>query len=170
MNDAIAVLPLAKEAFGPFGEVIAKKGVEPVFINRGKTRRFHALATADAAEAGGRAILSIFSGDPCDLPVPIAMMERHPLASQAFMPLSGRPWLVVVAPDELGRPGRPVAFLAEGGEGVQFARGVWHHPLIVLGAPADFLVVDRAGPEGEAAEANLEEFFYPEPFLIRSVG
>ncbi|MBZ8135107.1 ureidoglycolate lyase [Afifella sp. IM 167] len=170
MNEGIAVLPLTRDAFRPFGEVIAAKGVDPVFINRGKAKRFHALATADTGEAGGRAIISLFSGDPYELPIPISMMERHPLASQAFMPLSGRPWLVVVAPDERGQPGRPVAFLAEGEEGVQFARGVWHHPLIALGGRADFLVVDRAGPEGEAAEVNLEEFFYPAPFLVHAVG
>ena len=83
------------------------------------------------------------------------MMERHPLGSQAFLPLSRRPFLVVVAPDEGGVPGQPVAFVTAPGQGVNYARNVWHHPLIALGETADFVVVDRGGP-GD----NLQEHVF----------
>ncbi|MNL70724.1 Ureidoglycolate lyase [compost metagenome] len=89
------------------------------------------------------------------------MMERHPLGSQSFSPLSGRPFLVAVSPDEGGRPGRPLVFLARGDQGVNYGRNVWHHPLMAIGAVSDFLVVDRDGPGN-----NLEEFFFETPFTI----
>jgi ureidoglycolate lyase len=68
------------------------------------------------------------------------------------MPLGPDPWLSVVAPDEGGRPGAPLAFLVPAGVGVNLRAGVWHGVLTPLDRAADFLVVDRAG-EGN----NLEE-------------
>ena len=89
------------------------------------------------------------------------MMERHPLGSQAFMPLAVHDWLVVVAPTDAGDRapdfGRLRCFLARGDQGVSYARNVWHHPLLILQPRQDFLIVDRAGPDGEAADANLQE-------------
>ena len=37
-------------------------------------------------------------------------------------------------------------FLAAPGQGVNLARGTWHHPLLALDAGGDFLVIDRGGP------------------------
>ena len=153
--------PLTKQAFGPFGTVLEIDGAESRLINAGTTERFHALAAPDTGAGGGRTILSLFRGQPRSFPCAVTMMERHPLASQAFFPLAGRPWLVVVAGDEAGRPGRPRAFRATGHQGVQYARNVWHHPLIAVAAVSDFLVADRDGPG-----LNLEEADYPEPFVI----
>lgn len=158
------VQPLTKAAFAPFGDVIETAGAQMRLINNGTTQRFHDLANVET-DADGRIIASIFRGEPFAFPVGIAMMERHPLGSQAFVPLHDRPWLVVVAPDEGGRPGTPRAFLVtrdEGGvRGVNYARNVWHHPLISLEAESDFLVIDRDGPGN-----NLEEFSYPEPWFV----
>jgi ureidoglycolate lyase len=81
------------------------------------------------------------------------MLERHPLGSQAFIPMERHPWLVVVA--ERPEPGACRAFLARGDQGVQIGRGVWHHPLLALQPVHDFLVVDRKGPG-----SNLEEQFF----------
>ena len=76
-------------------------------------------------------------------------MERHPLGSQAFIPLSGRPYLVVVGRD---KPENLEVFLAGPTQGVNYRAGTWHHYSLALEAPSDFLVIDRVGP-GE----NLEE-------------
>ena len=104
---------------------------------------------------GGRAIVSIFRGQPRSFPMTIAMMERHPLGSQAFVPMQNRPYLVVVAESLVGskKPGRVHAFIARGDQGVNYATGVWHHPLIAVDEVCDFLVVDRQG-EGH----NCDEF------------
>jgi len=156
----IQVRPLAADAFRPFGEVIEADNARAIrLINGGTTTRFHEVAPVEVGS--GRAVISIFRGKPFALPVAICMMERHPLGSQAFVPLSGRPYLVVVAPDENGRPGEPVAFLADGGQGVSYPAGAWHHPLLALGEMSDFLVVDR---EGEGT--NLEEHAFAEGFTI----
>ncbi len=161
----LAVEPLTKEAFRPFGTVIEIEGAERRLINAGTTERFHALATTDVEAQGGRTILSLFRGQPRSFPYRVAMMERHPLGSQAFYPLAGRPWLVVVAEDDDGRPAPPRVFRATGRQGVQYARNVWHHPLVAVAAASDFLVADREGP-GD----NLEEVDYPEAFVIADAG
>jgi ureidoglycolate lyase len=153
----------SREALAPFGDLIETDGAESFAINGGTTQRFHALARAQVwgPNKDGEAILSIFRGQPFKLPLDIKMMERHPLGSQAFVPLNGRPWIAVVAPDVEGKPGEPVAFAMRGDQGVQYGVGVWHHPLISLEAESDFLVVDRTGP-GE----NLEEHFYQSCFSL----
>ncbi|SMF81163.1 ureidoglycolate lyase [Tistlia consotensis] len=148
--------PLTAAAFAPFGAVIEARDETSVPINQGYTTRFHALATAETG-ADGQAILSLFRARP--RPPQLAMLERHPLGTQAFVPLGGRPWLVVVASAPSGDACR--AFLASGDQGVQYAVGTWHHPLLAV-EPQDFLVVDRAGP-GE----NLEKAALPEPVTLR---
>ncbi|MBW3097000.1 ureidoglycolate lyase [Pseudohoeflea coraliihabitans] len=160
MSDLV-LEPLTADAFAPFGTVISVEGAERRLINNGTTERFHALAMADTEMQGGRTILSIFRGQPRQFPYAVTMMERHPLGSQAFVPLSPRPWIAVVAPDRDGRPGAPRAFYVSGATGLQYGRNVWHHPLIAVGAASDFLVVDREGP-GD----NLEEATYAEPFRL----
>jgi len=164
-TEILPVRPLTKAAFAPFGSVIETDGAERRLINGGTTERFHALAEATALGEGARAIISIFRGQPFALPLEIAMLERHPLGSQAFVPLDRRPYLVVVAPDAGDRPGDPLAFLASGIQGVNYAAGTWHHPLLALDSASEFVVVDRAGP-GD----NLQEYFFSDArFRIESL-
>ncbi|MFD0916425.1 ureidoglycolate lyase [Pseudahrensia aquimaris] len=145
--------PLTREAFSPYGNVIETDGADSFAINNGTTERFHALAQAESVD--GEVILSIFRGQPFSMPLTITMMERHPLGSQAFVPMQNRPWIVVVAPDAGGAPGKPNAFIAQGDQGVQYSRNVWHHPLISLEEVSDFLVMDRAGAGDNLEECNL---------------
>lgn len=140
--------PLTSETFAPFGTVLQTDGARSFPINQGTTTRFDGLAVAEVGE--GSAAISIFRGTPRPAPIAIEMLERHPLGSQAFFPLSDHDWLVVVA--ERAEASALRCFRASGNQGVQYATGVWHHPLLVLVESQDFLVVDRSGP-GE----NLEE-------------
>ena len=154
----LKVEPLTHEAFAPFGDVIeASDSVHHFTINAGNTERYHDLANVDVG-ADGKAIVSIFRGQPRELPFTVAMMERHPKGSQAFIPMSGRPYLVVVA-DKNSKPtaGDLRCFLAQPGQGVNYAKGVWHHPLLALYETSDFLVVDRSGPGGNCDEVGLDE-------------
>lgn len=164
MSTPLAARPLNKERFAPFGDVLETDGASVRMINGGTTERFHALAAADIDPAG-RVIINLFRGQPRLFPYVVDMMERHPLGSQAFYPLSQKPWLVVVAEDLDGCPGEPQVFLARGNQGVNYRANVWHHPLIALGTVSDFLVVDRDGPG-----ANLEEQSYPQPYSIEEGG
>lgn len=162
MTRILTVEPLTRSAFAPFGDVVEADPATMRLINGGTTERFHALARPEALGEGAELIVSLFRGQPRCFPYVVDMVERHPLGSQSFHPLQDRPWLVVVAEDEAGRPGRPRAFLATGRQGVNYRAGTWHHPLMALGAPSDFLVVDRSGPGG-----NLEEYAYPDACEIR---
>ena len=148
---------LSAEAFAPFGQVIeASDAVRHFTINGGNTERYHDLAEIEPGP-DGKAILSIFRGQPRTLPFVVEMMERHPLGSQAFVPLSGKPYLVVVAPagDPPGVDALRV-FMARGDQGVNYAPGVWHHPLLALDSVCDFLVLDRSGSAPNCDEVQLE--------------
>ena len=160
MTREIVVEPLTPAAFAPFGDVVQAGGAPTKLINRGMCGRFHDLARLDFGP-GGRAGISVFEGQPYALPLTLEMVERHPLGSQAFLPLSADPFLVVVAPDQDGRPGVPQAFLTSPGQGVNYLRGTWHGVLTPLERPAVFAVVDRIG-DGD----NLEEFWFDRPLRI----
>lgn len=161
MSETIAIEPLTRAAFAPFGQVIEIAGAQHYAINGGMTERYHDLAKIELGGADPRPLLSIFRGKPYTLPLTLKMVERHPFGSQAFYPLSARPFLVIAAPDEHGRPGRPHAFRTAPGQGVNIAMNTWHGVLTPLEADSDFLVVDRGGLGN-----NLEEFFFPEPYLV----
>jgi ureidoglycolate lyase len=153
----LRVEALTREAFAPFGDVIeAASAAQTYAINAGTTTRFHDLARIDADRDGGRPVLSLFRAQPRKLPFAITQLERHPLGSQAFVPLSQRPYLVVVAEDPVGTPR---AFLARNGQGVNYHAGTWHHPLLALDEVSDFLVIDRAGPGNNCDEVELSATF-----------
>ena len=156
--------PLNATDFTDYGEVIEIEGHDPVMINQGTTERFDRLAPIDVHNHDGKASVSIFRAQPRALPLELAMMERHPLGSQAFMPLSNHPFLVVVGHDAGGKPGRLEAFLTNGVQGVSYARNVWHHPVLALGGVREFVVIDRTGPG-----SNLEEhYFSGDPVVLKA--
>ena len=157
----VAIKPLTREAFAPFGEVIERDGVAHFPINAGKCTRYHDLAKIETTGEKARPMISLLRGEPYPLPLELGMVERHPLGSQAFIPLSEHPFLVVVAEEMEDGPGEPIAFRTAPGQGVNIGRNVWHGILTPLDGVSDFAVVDRGG-EG----VNLEEHFYREPFLI----
>jgi ureidoglycolate lyase len=153
----LKAVPLTAQAFAPFGEVIEIAGHESLSINQGTSERFDDLARIDVLEAGGRPMISIFRASPRALPFEVRLLERHPLSSQSFFPLHGRPFLIVVAEGWE----RPVAqhihaYLSSGAQGVSYRRNTWHHGLIALEQTADFLVLDRGGPGENCEEIELE--------------
>lgn len=156
----IAPQPLTAAAFAPFGEVLAAEGAPDRLINQGLCGRYHDRARMEFGE-GGRAGLSIFHAEARSLPYRLELMERHPEGSQAFIPMTQAPFLVIVAPDAGGRPGTPLAFLTAPGQGINLARGTWHGVLTPLAAPGLFAVVDRIG-----TTPNLEEYWFPEPWTV----
>lgn len=161
--------PLTKEAFAPFGDVIEANGAADFMINDGAAGRYHALCKVDAGFAGGTPAISIFRATRPTWPIQLTLLERHPLGSQAFMPLSIHDWLAVVA-DPVDRPTieNVRVFRATGSQGVQYARGTWHHPLVILEPTQDFLVVDRC-VFGEGDTNNLEECPLPSGGIILDV-
>ena len=159
MTTALKLRPLTPEAFSPFGDVIEGAGQVDKFINQGKCARYHDRAALEFRD--GRAGISVFQSEAFSLPIRLEMVERHPDGSQAFLPLSDKPFVVVVAPDVGGTPGHPIAFKTAPGQGVNYHRNTWHGVLTPLHAPGLFAVVDRIG-----AGPNLEEHWFEEAFTI----
>ncbi len=158
----LPVLPLTAEAFAPFGQVIAADAATQRYaINEGTAERFHDLARIDTTRAGGRPVLSLFRATPRPLPLQVKLMERHQLGSQAFMPLGGLRFLVLVAPPVPAPTAQDLrCFIAAPGQGVNFDAGTWHHPLIAMDGGGDFLVIDRAPADGVP---DCEEVALPGP-------
>jgi len=159
MTEHLEITPITADDFAPFGDILEAAGEADKIINQGLCGRFHDRAKIDLSD--GRAGISIFKSEARVLPYKLEMVERHPDGSQAFIPMSFDPFLVVVAPDEGGRPGRPMAFRTEAGQGINFHRNIWHGVLTPLAEPGLFAVIDRIG-EG----ANLEEFWFEAPYSV----
>ena len=155
MPQSLEIQPLTRTAFARFGDLVEADPASMRLINGGTTERFHALGHAQALGEGAEVIISLFRGQPRALPYSVDMMERHPLGSQSFVPLSGRPYLVAVAPAGEFDGEAVRLFRAAPHQGVHYRRGVWHHFLLALGGESDFLVVDRAGPGENCEEAGL---------------
>ena len=151
--------PLTPQAFAPFGDVLECSGDADVMINQGMCGRFHDRAQMDFGT--GRAGLSLFNAQPRSLPYSLDMMERHPLGSQAFIPMTEHPFLVIVAENSGDAPGTPRAFLTTPGQGVNYHRNVWHGVLTPLHGPGRFAVIDRIG-DGN----NLQEHWFDTPLMV----
>ena len=148
--------PLTQAAFAAFGEVLDATG-DYRLINAGLCRRHHDRAMLDFG--AGRAGISIFRAEARALPYSFDLIERHREGSQAFVPMTADPFLVIVS---TGPGATPRAYLTNGAQGINLHRGTWHGVLTPLAAPGLFAVVDRIG-DGP----NLEEYRYPEPWTVR---
>jgi ureidoglycolate lyase len=156
----IAVEPLTAQAFAPFGEVPTSADGDGRPVNLGTARRLDHVATLDTTRPHAHPNLALFRCAPVTLPFDVTMLERHPHSSQLVLALSGGPWVVCVAPSDAG--GEPDvaalrAFRAERGQAVHLARGMWHHPIVVLEHPAELamLVWEDGGP-GDTEERRLD--------------
>lgn len=160
--------PLTQAGFSPFGDVIETEGHASFLINDGSTHRYHDLAKVDVSEAGGRPLINVFRADPLPLPHRVQMMERHPLSSQAFIPLAATPFLVLVAPlSDSIEPDDLRLFLSNGKQGVNYRRNIWHHPVLALMERTEFVVIDRGGEE---ENCDVYRFEGPHDIVIADVG
>lgn len=168
MSRNVEVQPIDEQAFGPFGDVLDCEGQPDRMINAGLCGRYHdrARLACDAAEDGGRIGVSLFNAQVRSLPYEFNLMERHPLGSQCFVPMADVGFLVIVAPDDNGRPGTPLAFETLPGQAINFHQNVWHGVLTPLHEPGRFAVIDRIGDA-----ANLEEYRFELPWrVVRSAS
>jgi len=155
----IKAIPLTSKAFAPFGDVLDCTGDPDMLINQGFCNRFHDRAALKFE--GGSAGISLFHAQPRQIPYTLDLMERHPLGSQAFIPMHQNPFLVIVAADQDGVPDVPNAFVTKAGQAINIHQNVWHGVLTPLSDPGLFAVVDRIG-EGN----NLQEYSFDEPYVV----
>ena len=154
--------PLTRERFAPYGDVIESADVDRAVMNAARFERFDELCAVDVG-ADGRVAVSIARCRVATaLPYRIDMVERHPLGSQAFVPLSRARMIVEVAPpEESVETGDLRAFVSNGRQGINYKAGTWHMPLIAFEAGQEFLVIDRA-----PGEPNCDEHVLDEPILL----
>ena len=154
----LRLAPLTAATFASYGDVIETAGHDHYPINAGMAERYSDLAKVDVGAEGGRPLISLCQAKPVRLPLRLRLMERHPLSSQAFIPLSTGPFLVVVAPAGPAPRSEDIrAFISNGRQGVNYRAGTWHHPLLALDQATDFLIVDRGGPGTNCDEIPIEE-------------
>ena len=163
MSRALTAAPLTAAAFAPFGDVIEAAGDPDKVINQGMCGRYQDRARLDFGT--GRAGISLFDAKARVLPHIVDMVERHPEGSQAFVPLNGVPMLLVVAEDAGGVPVNLRAFLSQPGQSINLHRATWHGVLAPLGAPGQYIGLDRIG-DGP----NLEEHWFDDPFVVEAVA
>ena len=87
-----------RKNFSLYGDLISSNDIDYIDINAGYAKRFDNLANIDTLNDGGKTIVSIFSASKRTFPMTIDMMEKHPLGSQAFIPMKETTFLSFVAP------------------------------------------------------------------------
>ena len=161
MEITINPIPITKENFSKFGDMITTADIKPIKINEGYAKRFDGIANLDTSKDNGETTISIFSALKRSFPMKIDMMEKHPLGSQAFIPMKETTFLAFVAP-EGDKPdlNKVEAFIVPKGVGVNYNAGIWHFPLIAT-EDMNFLVVDRKGSGDNLVleDLNKEEIF-----------
>jgi ureidoglycolate lyase len=151
-------LPLTRERFAPYGDVIESSRTRSDAMNEARFERFDDLCHVDLVKDSKVAVSIARCRTPTSLPLRLDMVERHPLGSQAFIPLSRCKMVVVVAP-----PGESVdagdlrAFVSNGRQGINYKRGTWHMPLIAFEAGQEYLIIDRGGKEPNCDIHTLDD-------------
>ena len=158
MTITLKAVPLTRERFAPYGEVIESSRSNSDAMNEARFERFDNLCNVDLLKDSKVAVSIARCRTPTSLPLRLDMVERHPLGSQAFVPLSPCKMVVVVAP-----PGESVdagdlrAFVSNGRQGINYRRGTWHMPLIAFEAGQEYLIIDRGGVEPNCDIHTLDE-------------
>jgi len=152
----IKPIQITKENFSKFGEMISTKNIKPLEINNGYAKRYDNIANINTSKDNGETTISIFSALRRSFPMKIDMMEKHPLGSQAFIPMKETTFIVFVAPlGEKPNLDKVEAFIVPPGIGVNYNPGTWHFPLIST-ENMNFLVVDRKGSGDNLIIENLD--------------
>jgi len=158
MTITLKAEPLTKERFAPFGEVIETSRDKSDAMNAARFERFDDLCNVDVISDGRIAVSIARCRTPTSLPLRLDKVERHPLGSQAFIPLSPCKMVVVVAPPEESVDADALrAFVSNGRQGINYRRGAWHMPLISFTAGQEYLIIDRGGDEPNCDEHTLDD-------------
>ena len=145
MEKIIKPVKINRSNFNSYGDLISTDGVNPIDINAGYAKRFDNLADLNTVGDDGKTIVSIFSALKRTFPMQIDMMEKHPLGSQAFIPMKETTFLCFVAPPgESPDINKIQSFIVPPKNGINYKPGIWHFPLIST-EDTNFLVIDRKG-------------------------
>ena len=145
MEKIIKPIKISRSNFSAYGDLISTNDINPIDINAGYAKRFDNLANINTSKNNGNAIISIFKAFKRSFPMNIDMMEKHPLGSQAFIPMNETTFLVFVAPKgKIPNTKKIKSFIVPKQTGINYKPGIWHFPLIST-KNMNFLVIDRKG-------------------------
>ncbi len=145
MEKIFKPIKINRSNFAAYGDLISTENINPIDINAGYAKRFDNLASLDTSKNNGKTIVSIFSAIRRTFPMKIDMMEKHPLGSQAFIPMKETTFLSFVAPPaDVPELNKIQSFIIPPKIGINYKAGVWHFPLIST-EDTNFLVIDRKG-------------------------
>ena len=145
MEKIIKPVKISRSNFSSYGDLISTDDINPMNINEGYAKRFDNLANLDTSKDSGKTIVSIFSALKRTFPMKIHMMEKHPLGTQAFIPMKETTFLAFVAPSgESPEIYKIQSFVIPPKSGINYKPGIWHFPLIST-ENINFLVIDRKG-------------------------
>ena len=157
MEKIIKPTKITRKNFAPYGDLISSEGITPININAGYAKRFDDLIDINVLKDEGKTIVSIFSALKRNFPMKIDMMEKHPLGSQAFIPMKETIFITFVAPPgEKPDINKIESFIVPSGTGIYYIAGVWHFPLIST-EDMNFLVIDRKGSGNNLIIYNFEK-------------
>ena len=139
---SIVPVPISQNRFAKFGDVLETEQRESFLINEGMCKRYNRLSDVPFDNGIGTPSISIFRGKPYKLPLELKLLERHPLGSQAFIPLHSDPFLVIVAEDRNGEPSTPKVFFTNGHQGINIHKNIWHGVLTPIFKESNFVVID----------------------------
>jgi ureidoglycolate lyase len=145
MEKIIKPIKITRSNFATYGDLISSDNIDPININAGYAKRYDNLVNIDTLKDEGKTIVSIFSAIKRTFPMTIDMMEKHPLSSQAFIPMKETTFLSFVAPPgESPEINKIQSFIIPPKTGINYKPGIWHFPLIST-EDTNFLVIDRKG-------------------------
>ena len=145
MKKIIKPIKITRENFSEYGDLISSDDIKPMNINEGYAKRFDNLANINTSKNDGKTVISIFLSLKRIFPMEINMMEKHPLSSQAFIPMMETTFLSLVAPaGEIPQISKIQSFIIPPKMGINYKPGTWHFPLIST-VDTNFLVIDRKG-------------------------
>ena len=145
MEKTIKPIKINRTNFAEYGDLISTTDINPMNINAGYAKRFDNLADLNTSKDRGKTIVSIFSALKRTFPMIIDMMEKHPLGSQAFIPMKETTFLCFVAPPgDYPEVSKIQSFIIPPKTGIIYKPGIWHFPLIST-EDINFLVIDRQG-------------------------
>lgn len=161
--------PLTKRSFSQYGDVLSIEESASIIINNGYAQKHNNLCTMDANENGGQSTVHIYLAKKRPFPLNIDMLEKHPFFSQAFIPRSNEPFLVVIAEGgDTPDLSTIKAFITDGNQGVHYKRGLWHFPLISIKDKEQFIVIDRtdSGITENSVEECIEHYFKNKTIIL----
>ena len=153
----LKAVPATPEAVAPFGFWLGRDAPGPV----GRSAFYgDAVELRKPAEFVGDDTLDISVATVHRRPLQVTWLERHFLHTQSFIPLGGKPFVMVLAPPTEGDmpdldAARAIRF--DGSAGIALRIGTWHEFPLALEDDSDVIVLIRRDTVRDLARVEGNE-------------